>query len=138
MRYSIDEPYVKFNGDNGWIKVTYPNKLEASKSELVTFDKPSGKIDYSGTLSDKADFLKSIMENKPSLQPIEVGHNVYFTTLMGLIAVVIGKELTWNNDTQQFVDDTAANTMLLRPFREKWLDRNVVDWMNKYQQVVLK
>lgn len=138
MRYTMDEPCVKFNGENGWIKVTFPNKLEASKPELLNFDKPSGKIDYSGTLSDKADFLKSIIESKSSLQPIEVGHNVYFTTLMGLIAVEIGKELTWNDDTQQFVDDTAANSMLVRPFREKWIDRNVVDWMNKFQQFDLK
>jgi myo-inositol 2-dehydrogenase / D-chiro-inositol 1-dehydrogenase len=138
MRYSIDEPYVKFNGENGWVKVGYPNKLEASNLAFLNFDKPAGKIDYSGTLTDKADFLKSIVDNKPSLQPIEVGHNVYFTTLMGLIAVELGRELTWNNDIQQFVDDAAANSMLVRPFREKWLDRNVVEWMDKYQQVILK
>jgi hypothetical protein len=28
--------------------------------------------------------------------------------------------------------------MLNRPLREKWIDRNVVDWMNKYQEVKLR
>jgi myo-inositol 2-dehydrogenase / D-chiro-inositol 1-dehydrogenase len=138
MRYSIDEPYVKFTGENGWIKVGYPDKPEASDPALIHFDGPSGSLDYSGTLSDKADFLRAVETGNDSLEPIEVGHNVYFTTLMGLIAVELGRELTWHNDTQKFVDDAAANSMLIRPFREKWLDRNVVEWMNRYQQVTLK
>jgi hypothetical protein len=36
------------------------------------------------------------------------------------------------------VNDNAANAMLTRPFREKWIDKDVVDWMNKFQQVELK
>ena len=30
-------------------------------------------------------------------------------------------------------DNPAANAMRNNPFLEKWLDKNVVDWMNKYQ-----
>ncbi len=138
MKYSIDEPYVKFIGDKGWIKVGYPNKMEASNPDFLKFDGLAGKSDYSGTLSDKADFLRSVETGSGSQQPIEVGHNVYFTTLMGLISVELGHELTWNSQNQRFVDDAAANSMLLRPFREKWLDRNVIDWMNKFQEVTLK
>jgi len=138
MKYSIDEPYVKFIGDNGWIKVGYPNIMEASNPDFLKFDGPAGKSDYSGTLSDKADFLKSVETGTGSLQPIEVGYNVYFTTPMGLIAVELGRELTWNSRQQKFVDDSAANSMLHRPFRENWLDRSVIGWMNKYQELVLK
>jgi len=52
---------------------------------------------------------------------------------MGLIAIEVGRELRWDNKKQQFINDTAANSMLSRPFREKWIDREVVEWMNKYQ-----
>ncbi|MGF1585551.1 MAG: Gfo/Idh/MocA family protein [Bacteroidales bacterium] len=138
MKYSIDKPYTKFIGRDGWISVGYPNVLEASNPDFISFDRPSGKIDYSGTLSDKEDFLKSIELGTSSLQPLEVGHNVYFTNVMGLIAIKTGRELTWDSSKQRFVDDTYANSMLNRPFRENWIDRNVVDWMNKYQEVKLR
>lgn len=137
MKYTIDKPYTKFTGEDGWVSVGYPDILEASNPDFISFDSPSGMLDYSGTLSDKEDFLRAVELGSDSLQPLEVGHNVYFTTLMGLIAVKVGHELTWDDKNQQFVDDVAANSMLNRPFREKWLDRDVVDWMNKYQQVRL-
>ncbi len=137
MKYSIDKPYTKFIGQDGWVSVGYPDILEASNPEFISFDSPSGKVDYSGTLTDKADFIRSIEQASGSLQPLEVGHNVYFTTVMGLIAIEIGRELRWDNKNQQFINDTAANSMLSRPFREKWMDSDVVDWINKYQEVKL-
>lgn len=135
MNYVIDKPYVKFEGKDGWISAGYPDQLEASNPAWISFDKPSGTKDYAATLSDKEDFLRAVRSGKDSLEPLEVGHNVYFTTVMGLIAVKLGRDLKWDNNKGQFIDDNAANAMLNRPFREKWLDRDVVDWMNKFQTV---
>jgi myo-inositol 2-dehydrogenase/D-chiro-inositol 1-dehydrogenase len=137
MNYSIDQPYVKFNGENGWVKITYPDKIEASNASLLQYKPGPGEISYKDTLTDKADFLRAIETGKNSFEPLEVGHNVYFTTLMGLIAIKQGAELHWDNASLKFTGNSAANDMLNRPFREKWLDRNVIDWMNKYQQVSL-
>lgn len=138
MSYIMGSPYVKFEGENGWVRIEYPNKLTASNEAWCNMEIPSGSVDYSGTLSDKSDFIAAIKSGNKTLQPLEVGHNVYFTTLMGLFAVKLGRELTWDNSTEQFVNDNAANAMLIRPFREKWLDKNVIDWMNNYQEVILK
>jgi myo-inositol 2-dehydrogenase / D-chiro-inositol 1-dehydrogenase len=135
MNYVIDKPYVKFEGESGWVSAGYPDQLEASNPAWITFDRPSGNKDYSATLSDKEDFLRAVRSGKDSLEPLEVGHNVYFTTVMGLIAVKLGRELKWDANLGQFIDDNAANAMLNRPFREKWLDKDVVDWMNKFQTV---
>jgi predicted dehydrogenase len=137
MHYKIDQPYVLFEGSTGWIKVTYSDKLEASEQSMLAYKPLSGEKDYSTTLTDKADFLKAIETGGKSFEPLEVGHNVYFTTLMGLIAVKLGCEVKWDNSAGKFVDDTAANAMLVRPFREKWLDRNVVEWMKKFQEITL-
>ena len=117
--------------------VTYPDKLQASDQKILDYQPAAGDQDYAGTLTDKADFLKAVKAGGKSLEPLEVGHTVYFTTLMGLISVKLGCELTWDRMTGKFVNDTAANAMLRRPFREKWLDRNVVEWMNKFQEVKL-
>jgi myo-inositol 2-dehydrogenase/D-chiro-inositol 1-dehydrogenase len=89
-------------------------------------------------LTDKADFLKGIETGKPTMEPLEVGYNVYLLTMMGLISITLGSKLTWDQKAGQFVGDNAANSMLTRPFRKKWIDKPVVDWMNKYQKIKLK
>jgi hypothetical protein len=138
MNYSIDKPYARFEGDKGWVKITYPDVLEASDPSILKYVPGPNEISYKDTLTDKADFLHSIETGKKALEPLEVGHNVYFTTLMGLIAIKQGTELNWDPAANKFKNNSAADAMLYRPIREKWLDKNVADWMNKYQQIPLK
>jgi hypothetical protein len=134
LKYKIDKPFVKFVGDRGWIQVQYPNILTVSEESILKFKPGKKDISYDGTLSDKADFLQGIESGEPTLEPLEVGYNVYFLTMMGLITATLERKINWDQRIGQFVDDNAANAMMTRPFREKWLDRNVIDWMNKYQQ----
>ena len=136
--YRIEKPYVKFEGEKGWIQIFYPKTIKASDDSLVkALDEP-GKFDFSGTLSDKADFLRSVETGKPSLEPLEVGHNVYSICYMGLCCATLDRKLTWDSASDSFMDDNAANAMLNRPFRDKWINKDVADWMNKYQSVPLK
>jgi len=138
LHYKIDAPYVKFIGDNAWVRIEYPDKLTASSENILSYKPGDNDISYEGTLSDKADFLKGIETGKPTLEPLEVGYNVYLLTIMGLISIKTGDKLSWDHQKGMFVDNNAANAMLTRPFREKWLDREVIDWMNKYQEIELK
>jgi predicted dehydrogenase len=137
LRYRIDVPYVKFIGTEGWIRIEYPNKLSVSSKSMLQYKPGREGISYEDTLTDKEDFLMGIETGRPTLEPLEVGYNVYFLTFMGLIAVTLGTEVKWDQVSGQFIDDNAANAMLTRPFREKWLDKNVIDWMNKFQTVNL-
>ena len=132
LKYKIDVPYVKFIGKDGWIRVEYPDKITASSDSILKFETGENNVSYKDTLSDKADFLKGIETGKPTLEPLEVGYNVYLLTMMGLISVTLGSKLTWDQKNGEFVNDNAANAMLTRPFREKWIDSNVCDWMNKF------
>lgn len=138
MNYSIDKPYVRFEGEKGWVKITYPDILEASDPSILKYVPGPKEISLKDTLTDKADFIHSILANTKTLEPLEVGHNVYTTTLLGLIAIKQGTELNWDAAANKFKNNTAADAMLYRPIREKWLDKNVADWMNKYQQIKLK
>jgi len=138
LTYKIDVPFVKFNGTNGWIRVEYPNKLTASSDSILKFEPGRNEISYKNNRTDKADFLYGIETGKSTMEPLEVGYNVYFLTVMGLFAVTLGRKLTWEQGSGRFVDDNAANAMLTRPIREKWLDKNVIEWMNKFQQIDLK
>jgi myo-inositol 2-dehydrogenase/D-chiro-inositol 1-dehydrogenase len=139
LKYKIEKPFVKFIGEDGWIRLDlFPNIITASNDKILNYESVENNVSYKGTLSDKADFLKSIETGKPSLEPLEVGNNVYMVTMMGLISTTLGSTLKWDQKTGKFVDDNAANAMLTCPFRETWIDKNVVDWMNKFQQFDLK
>ena len=104
----------------------------------MLFDPRKKDISYEDTLTDKADFLNSIENGLQSLEPLEVGNNVYMLTMMGLFSATLGRKLIWDNATRQFVNDNAANAMMTRPFREKWVDQHVTDWVNKFQSFDLK
>jgi myo-inositol 2-dehydrogenase/D-chiro-inositol 1-dehydrogenase len=135
MKYKIDTTtYVKFIGKNGWVRMEYYNTLTASSDEILNFQPGENDVSYANTLSDKEDFLESIKTGNKSMEPLEVGNNVYMLTMMGLFSVSLGRKLIWDNASRSFVNDNAANAMMTRPFREKWIDKDVIDWMNKYQQ----
>ncbi len=138
LKFIIDVPYVKFIGKEGWIRIEYPYMLTASSEEILDFKPGKKDISYEDTLTDKADFLNSIENGIASLEPLEVGNNVYMLTMMGLYAATLGRKLNWDNTTRQFIDDNAANAMMTRPFREKWVDQEVRDWVNKFQSFELK
>ncbi len=138
LKYKIDVPFVKFIGKDGWIRIEYPDKLSASSDSILKFEPGKNDVSLKDTLSDKADFLKGIETGKPTLEPLEVGYNVYLLTMMGLISITLGSKLTWDQKAGRFVNDNAANALLTHTFREKWIDKNVVDWMNKFQEYELK
>jgi len=136
MRYTIDAPYVHFVVEEGWVKIGYPDKLEASDTALLNYKPAAGGTSYREVLTDKADFLQAVETGEPSLEPLQVGHNVYFTTLMGLISVKLGRKLEWDDEKKAFKNDTAANSMLVRPVRKKWLDDEVYNWINEVQDEI--
>jgi predicted dehydrogenase len=130
LEYIIDQPYVLFEGDKGWIKATFNKPLEASDEQIKKADVAP---QYKNVVSDKEDFINAIIENKDTLEPLEVGHNVYRMCNMGLLSVQLGSQLQWDSKKDQLKDNNAANAMLYRPFRTKYLDKPVVDWLEKYQ-----
>lgn len=138
LKYKIDVPFVKFIGKDGWIRIEYPDILSASNDKILAFEPGENDVCYKETLSDKADFLKSIETGKSSTEPLEVGNNVYMLTMMGLLSVKLGQKLNWDNKTRTFINDNAANAMMTHPFREKWIDKNVADWMNQFQEFKMK
>jgi predicted dehydrogenase len=137
LKYMIDVPFVKFIGSDGWIRIEYPDKLVASHDSILDFRPGKNDITYKDTLTDKADFLRAVETGEPALEPLEVGYNVYLLTMMGLISITLGSKLTWDQKKGHFIGDNAANALLTSPFREKWMDQNVIDWMNKFQQINL-
>lgn len=119
LQYSIDRPFIRFEGTEGWVETRYPSGMSASDPGILERPVPRGGISYADTLSDKADFIAAIKNGTETLEPVEVGHRTASLCQMGLIAVKLGYPLTWDPDAEKFTDN-AANAMLSVPARPPW------------------
>ena len=118
--FKIERPYVRFEGDSGWIEIEYPDKLKASSPEIINTPLGSNEKSFKVDLNDKDDFLLAIKENRPSLEPLETAHRTISICQLGLIAVKIGSVLHWDPVKEDFINDNAASAMLNIPIREKY------------------
>ncbi|NJN24913.1 MAG: Gfo/Idh/MocA family oxidoreductase [Cyclobacteriaceae bacterium] len=118
--YKIERPYVRFEGAEGWVEVEYPDKLSASSKEILDSVIKPNEMLLKDIPSDKEDFLISVKENSPSLEPLETAHRTISMCQLGLISVRVGTAVKWDPDSQQIVEDNAASAMLDIPIREKY------------------
>jgi predicted dehydrogenase len=117
------KPAITYAGSQGWTKVDgYPGTITASNPALLTIKPKSGQLDLSGTLWDKNDFIEGVRLNRPTLEPIEVGHRTISIAHMGLIACQMGEKLKWDPKKEQFENHNAANALLIAPpARSPWV-----------------
>lgn len=118
-----DQPYIRFEGSDGWIQAEYPDKLTAEPATLLESKIERGEKSFADPLEDKADFIRAVKNKTETLQPIEVGHRTVSISQLGLIAIKLGTKLKWDPQREQFVGDNAANAMLTLPAR---------DWRRSY------
>lgn len=122
LQTPTSKPSIKYTGSDGWILVDGHNGITtASNPKLLTLKPEKGELDLSTVLSDKGDFIASIKANKPTLEPIEIGHRSISVSQIGLIACQLEEKLTWNPEKELFVGNNSANALLASPLaRSPW------------------
>lgn len=116
------KPSIKYTGSDGWILLDgYAGTPTASNPKLLAHKTEKGELDFSTLLSDKGDFIASIKANKPTMDPIEVGHRTISISQIGLIACQLEEKLTWSPEKELFVGNNSANALLTSPLaRNPW------------------
>jgi predicted dehydrogenase len=67
-----------------------------------------------------ADFLMSIRAKKRSVCDIEVGHRSTNVSLLGMLALKVGRSIRWDGEKEQVIGDEEANRHLRREYRKPW------------------
>jgi hypothetical protein len=52
---------------------------------------------------------------------VEVGHRSISVGLLGEIAMLTGRKIKWNPETEQIIGDPYASELLGRSYREPWV-----------------
>ncbi|MBN1806585.1 MAG: Gfo/Idh/MocA family oxidoreductase [Sedimentisphaerales bacterium] len=118
--YNISQPYVRFEGTDGWIQANYNDRSLKAHPESV-LKSPIGPDEIHLPLKDeKRDFIDAVKTRGKTLEDAEVGHRTTSLCQLGHIAIQVGRKLKWDPDTERFTNDEAANRLLSRPMRSPW------------------
>jgi myo-inositol 2-dehydrogenase/D-chiro-inositol 1-dehydrogenase len=118
--YNISQPYVRFEGTDGWIEADYNSRsLKAHPQSILK--SPIGPDEIHLPLkSEKRDFIDAVKIRGQTLEDAEVGHRTTSLCQIGHIAIQVGRKLKWDPDAERFTNDQTANRLLSRPMRSPW------------------
>ncbi len=121
LDYLIDVPYLRVEGEEGWIQAHWH-----SKGGLTAHDKSIFRTKFKESDTrlpqrmDKEDFIYAIKNRCNTMADAEVGHRTCSIGQLGHIAIQVGRKLQWDPDREVFANDEKANRLLHRPMRSPW------------------
>ncbi|NQV31403.1 MAG: gfo/Idh/MocA family oxidoreductase, partial [Phycisphaeraceae bacterium] len=68
----------------------------------------------------KQNFLDCVKSRELTICPAEVGHRSISVALLGEIAMLTGRKIKWNPDTEEIHNDPEASALLGRSYRAPW------------------
>jgi predicted dehydrogenase len=115
MTYRTGNPFVRFEGSEGWISTEFGKGIETSSPSLL-----EAKLTTRFPLkSDKQDFIDAVKSRGQTLEDAEVGHRVMSICHLANIAAHLGGKLTWEPAKERFAGSDKANALLARPLYER-------------------
>ena len=111
---------VTFEGTDGWVWVTRGNIRANPKSLLESVIGPNEVHLYESN-NHARNFIDCVISRREAIAPVETAHRSITIAHLGNIAMMLGRKLKWNPDKERFVNDTEADRMLSRAYREPWV-----------------
>ncbi len=110
---------VRFIGSEGIVDVARGH-LETTPEHLkdVVISENENRVYKSE--NHYTDWLNAIRSRKDPICNAETGHRTATVCILGNLAYELNRPLRWNPETEQFLADTEANSMLMREQRKKW------------------
>lgn len=118
---------VKFEGDQGWVFIhVHGGNLEAQPASLLRVQIPSMGVHlYDDTNEHQKNFLDCVRTRLQPIAPAESGHRTSSLCHMANMALVSGRKLRWNPETERFIGDPAADALIAKPMRAPWTLDNI-------------
>jgi predicted dehydrogenase len=100
-----------------------PIHREANREQSRAVEVAGKRIEVSGensTSEHAQNFVECVRSRAKTNCPIEVGHRSTTATLLGNVALDVGRPIHWNADQERVIDDEQANALLVRQYRAPW------------------
>ncbi len=115
----INAQGTKWIGDKGWVYVKR-GQIDAEPKSLLQEKIGPGEIKLYNSGGHKRNFIDCVINRKLTICPAEVGHRSISVGLLGEIAMLTGRKIKWDPDTEQIIGDPGASALLVRSYREPW------------------
>ncbi len=113
---------TKWIGTDGWVWVDRGG-FDASNPEWKKMDRlPDDQLKVKLQKSDNhhRNFLDCVKSRKPTITPVEVAHHSAIPGHLGLIAMMVGRKITWDPKKETIRGDKEASKLLTREYRAPW------------------
>jgi len=126
MVLELSMPYsscaVRYEGTEGWVE-TGDRGLGVSKPSLMS-DYNKIVDDYRLSTGRRGDHMRDLLDciktRRLTAANAVVAHRSMSTVHMGNISMWLKRDLKWNPDKEEFINDEAANRLRSRPQRQPW------------------
>jgi hypothetical protein len=108
-----------FEGSEGWIYVGR-GFMDANPKSLLTEKLHSSDERLPASNNHHRNFLDCVRNRQTPVSSIDSAFYSDVACHQAHIAMKLGRKLTWNNVTEQFVNDDEANRMMARSMRSPW------------------
>jgi hypothetical protein len=78
------------------------------------------KAETDGRVEHTANFVKCIRSREKPICDVSIGANVAINAHLGNIAYRLGRKVTWDKNTNTFINDPQANELIKPQYRMPW------------------
>lgn len=111
---------TRWIGENGdWVWVDRGG-IDASPKKLLQEHIGPDEIQLFRSPGHHREFLDCVKTRRSTITPAETAHRAASIGHLGQIAMILGRRIRWNPDTEEIIGDPAASRMLSTPMRSPW------------------
>ena len=112
---------TKWYGEDGkWIHVRRGH-LSASDKAILKEKMGPGDDPLYTSRDHHGNFIDCVKNRKITITPVETAHRSISVGLLGEIAMMTGRKISWNPATEEIANDPQASALLGRAYREPWV-----------------
>ncbi len=111
---------VTFEGSEGKVWANR-GQHEAEPESLLEEEIGENEIHLYKSEDHITNFVDCVFSRKETVAPIEIAHRSISLAHLGNIALILGRDLKWDPEKEEFPEDPGANLLLNRAYRRPWV-----------------
>jgi len=117
IRMNSGEKGVRFDGEDGWIRVDDWGNITPEKMRR---DLSVSGVGYTYMAGHVRNFLDCVRSRGQPASPPEISHRSHTIAHCANLCLRLGRKLRFNPESERFINDDDANRMLVRTMRHPW------------------
>ena len=111
---------TKWIGEDGWIWVDRGGKVECSNPDVLKKKPGPNDIRLYKSPGHWRNFLDCVKSRSKTITPVEVAHHSIIPGHLGQIAMLSGRKVKFDPETEKIIGDSTASRMLSKSMRSPW------------------